>query len=92
MANVRWFLMSPACLAAARADCSQRHREESGPQVDLSVTWNAAETQALVKVNGANKAWRNGRGWIGEIAGIFDRDDHWAAVALLQQPEWQIEE
>lgn len=87
MANLRYFHMSAATLAVAEAPCRARHTEER-PGCALSITPNAAGTEFLVKVQGADKPWRQAQAWMGAVLTTFDRDNHGEALAMLATPEW----
>lgn len=91
MSNLRWFLLNAADVPAAIADSEPRHKQESGGNHNLSVIWNVAGTQALIKVNGANKPWREGKLWIVNAVAVYDRDNHDDIFQWYYTPEWQAE-
>jgi hypothetical protein len=88
MAHTRWFILDAATLAEYRPVLEARHVEACAGTAQLSVVRNRDATRFLVKVNGADKAWRQKQPWIGKVIDIFDRDDHARALAILQTAEW----
>ena len=94
MANVRYFRLAAADVPGAVTVTETRHKDECGPGHELSVFWNVAETEALMRVNGANKDWPRGRAWIESCAaanGVYDRDNRSAIFWWFYTPEWQPE-
>lgn len=90
MAHTRWFHLLAANVQAASVDADPRHKSESGAGHNLSVTWNVAGTEALMKVNGANKPWRTGKGWIATAVFVYDRDNHSTAfLPAFYTSAWQ---
>ena len=87
MANVRWFHMSADTFRRAERACEARTAEQPG--ATLSVLWNANQSQCLVRVDGASKPWRAEQDWIGDCFGIYGRDTHAEAAAMLNGPGWQ---
>lgn len=92
--NVRWFHIAAANVPACISDAEPRHIEETGPNSALSVTWNVAGTEAIIKVNGASRTWRENKTWISTRLGIWDRDDfHTIFNAIgFYTAAWQEEE
>jgi hypothetical protein len=88
---MRWFVLDAATLTEYRPALEARHVEACEGAAALSVAPNRDGTRFLVKVNGADKAWRQSQPWIGNVVAIFDRNDHTAAQALLQTADWSGE-
>ena len=63
--------------------------EANAPRTMLSVAYNVARTQALVKVAGVDKAWSV----MGRVPlDSATRAEHEKFVALLAAPEWREKE
>jgi len=91
MANLRWIRLPAASVPACVADAEPRHEQESGG-CNLSVTWNVAGTEALIKIDGASKPWRAGKGWIADSIGpVYDRDTRYDIFPWFYTPEWQTQ-
>ena len=91
MANLRWFRLLAVDVPAATADSTPRHEAESGG-CKLSMFWNQAGTEALMKVDGAGKEWRRGKTWITTAAAlgpVYDRSNHDDIFSWFYTPEWQ---
>ena len=94
MADIRYFLLDAADVPVAILDAEPRHKSAS-PGCNLSVTWNVAGTQALMKVDGADDAWRQGKAWSDKAAGtakVYTRATHDAVFDWFNTPEWQPKE
>lgn len=89
MAHMRWFVLDAATLTEYRPALEARHVEACAGAAALSVTPNRDGALFLVKVNGADKAWRESQPWIGKVTAIFDRDDHAGAQVLLETDGWR---
>lgn len=89
MSKVRWIRLAAADVPACVTDAEPRHKEES-KGAELSVQWNVAHTEALIKINGADKTWRSGKGWFANSIGpVYDRDSRYAIFDWYYTPEWQ---
>lgn len=89
MANTRWFLLKEADALAAEAACRKRHGI-ARPSTNLSITWSVDHSKALIKVDGADKAWRDTQPWIANALKVLDRDSHAGWVnANFYTDEWQ---
>lgn len=88
--DVRWFLLPANRVAAAVATGGPRHRQARGANHTISVAWNAAETQAIVKMAGADAEWRQGQAWVAFAVAIYDRAEHAELfVPLYYTPVWR---
>lgn len=85
--NTRWFLLSAVDVAVCNKDAAARNKETSGGE--LSVSWDNTSSQALVKVDGADKDWRRDKTWVNTASIVYDRDNHDLAVAMLLKADWQ---
>lgn len=84
----RYYRMTAAVLVLAEAACKLRH-ETSRPGTKLSIAWNDAQTECLVKVDGTDQLWRDANAaWISQCLNIYDRDTHSQAVALVNTVAW----
>lgn len=89
--NVRWALLDTTHNQYNAAKNTSRSHHEGQRGNKFSIVLNDAGTQALIKVDGASKAWRKGKFMEtvgGVMLAIYDRDDHSLAVELLSGPEW----
>lgn len=88
--NVRWIRLPAVIVPLCVADAEPRHKQASGPGHELSVTWNVAKTEALIKINGASKAWRADKAWFGNAIGpVYDRDSRYDIFQWFYTAAWQ---
>jgi len=83
----RWFHMDAQTYKAAHASCEARH--EATERGVLSVVPNVAETEYVVKVAGAGKAWRKSQPWVGDCLRVYDEGDHDDLLSAMSGIEWQ---
>lgn len=83
----RWFMMDAQTWAAAERACRARH--EATGRGELSVVPNILSLQYVVKVAGAEKAWRKAQPWIANIDGIWDESDHHLLAEIMAGVEWR---
>ena len=88
MANKRWFHLPVATVPDALAPCEQRN-DQGASNRNLSVVWNLAQDEAIVKVDGADRAWRDGQAWIEEALAVYDWDFIDALRSMLSGPAWR---
>lgn len=93
MAGCRYLVLSPAAWTDFAATIGDRHQAAlpACPHVP-GLRWNADRSALLVKMHGADKAWRQAQPALfaadGAVQAIFDRDEAAALTALLAAPEW----
>ena len=73
-----------------KSDAKTKHQVNS-PGTELSVTFNVAGTEAIVKVRGG-KGWAPG--WFNApfVKRVFTDADHHEIFAFFYTPEWQPKE
>lgn len=88
MANLRYFLIDTVDLDAAITDCKPRHEDVAKPCL-LSVRLSKDSSQALIKCQGADKAWRTGRTWVDSAVAVYDRDNYRDMAAFIYTEKWR---
>lgn len=88
MANKRWFHLPLAVIPDALPACEARN-DEGAPNRNLSVVWNLAQDEAVVKVDGADKDWRRDKTWIADAIAVYDWDTIGELRELLSGPAWR---
>jgi len=83
----RWLHLDKETHDIAIGKC--RHRHGLQKRGSLSVVFNLAGTECLIKVAGANKTWRKKQSWMKDVIGIYDHSDHYKAIALVKGPLWE---
>lgn len=83
----RWLHMDARTYKAAQAACKAQH-EATGRGL-LSVVPNVAGTEYVLKVAGADKAWRKSQDWMGDCEGVYDESDHDKLQAMMMGALWR---
>ena len=91
MANKRWFHVPVSVVPEALAPCEARN-DQGAPNRNLSVVWNRAQTEAVVKVDGADRDWRAGQAWIVQAINVFDWDTIETLREMLCAEAWAVVE
>lgn len=86
---MKWFLLNASDVSSCVADAAPRHAECAGG--NLSVSWNVAHTQALVKVAGADDDWLAGKAWAANALDVYTDETHARIFEWWYSPEWQPE-
>lgn len=90
--NLLYFHLKVADLAQAQAACKDQH-EKTAVGTQLSITYNIANTECLVKVDGgADPAWKQAQAWILNALHIYDNTNKSKRFADLNfyGPDWQL--
>ena len=87
--NPIWIRLNAADVTAGLSDAKAQH-EKTAPCCELSVTWNVAHTEALVKVDGGkDAAWQQNKAWLTNAIAIYDKSNRYDIFEWFYTPEWQ---
>lgn len=87
--NPIWVRLNAADVTAGTNDAKAQH-EKTAPGCKLSITWNVAQTEALVKIDGGkDAAWEQGRAWLSNAIAIYDKSNRYDIFKWFYTPEWQ---
>lgn len=72
-----------------QADAKVQHEKFSNGG-NISITWNVAHTQALVKVSGGKDAnWQQNKIWLANAIAVYDEATHKDIFQWFYTDEWQ---
>jgi len=96
MTDTRWYYLDTQHIDynTAKNECEARHEAVSVGTV-LSVNLKKDGLESLIKVSGADLAWRQSTtgGWAnsvsGVVLGIYDDTNHASAVTMVKDFAWE---
>lgn len=93
MNDIKYFLLKAADVPACKQDSDPRHKQASGG-CELSITWNVAGTQALVKIVGADSQWLADKPWALNALKVYDDNNKYDRFTDLNfySEVWQPKE
>lgn len=93
MSDIRWFQVTAATATAAKAACEMKQKD-SWPKNLISITYNQAKTQAIIKVDNADQKWRTGQAWITDTMktiAVFDQKTLPSLRRLMKTADWKFD-
>ena len=93
MSDIRWFQVTAATATAAKAACEMKQKN-SWPKNLISITYNQAKTQAIIKVDNADRNWRATQAWITDTMktiAVFDQKTLPSLRRLMKTADWKFD-
>ncbi len=93
MSDIRWFQVTAATATAVAAACVLKQKD-SWPKNQVSIFYNQAKTQAILKVDNADQKWRTGQPWITDMTktlAVFDDKNTAALKRTMNSKDWKYD-